>query len=82
MYTADGFTGEMTECDEGNLEWVPKVKVYDLPIWEGDKIFFKLLEDTKEFFSLKLRYEEDKLVEAVLNGRDKLVLEKDSRYTK
>lgn len=82
LYTADGFTGEMTECDEGNLEWVPKVKVYDLPIWEGDKIFFKLLEDTKEFFSLKLRYEEDKLVEAVLNGRDKLVLEKDSRYTK
>lgn len=72
LYTADGFTGEMTECDEGNLEWVPKAKIYDLPIWEGDKIFFKLLEDTKEFFSLKLRYEEDKLVEAVLNGRDKL----------
>lgn len=82
LYTADGFTGEMTECDEGDLEWVPKTKVYDLPIWEGDKIFFKLLEDTKEFFSLKLRYEGDKLVEAVLNGRDKLVSEKDSRYTK
>ena len=35
LYTADGYTGEMTECNEGNLEWVKKSDVYDLPIWEG-----------------------------------------------
>lgn len=69
LYTADEYTGEMIECNEGNLEWVKKSDVYNLPIWEGDKVFFKLLEDQEEFFSLKLRYEGDKLVESVLNGK-------------
>ena len=68
LYTADGYTGEMIECNEGNLEWVKKSDVYDLPIWEGDKVFFRLLEENEEFFSLKLRYEGDKLVETILNG--------------
>ena len=68
LYTADGFTGEMKECEEGNLEWVDKSAVYDLPIWEGDKVFFRLMEEGIEGFSLKLRYEKDKLVEVVLNG--------------
>lgn len=68
LYTADGYTGEMTECNEGNLEWVKKSDVYDLPIWEGDKVFFRLLEEQEAFFSLKLRYKGDKLVETILNG--------------
>ena len=70
LYTADEYTGTMTECDEGTLEWVEKSKVYDLPIWEGDKIFFRLLEEEREFFSLKMRYEGDCLTEAVLDGRN------------
>lgn len=69
LYTADGYSGEMIECNEGNLEWVKKSDVYDLPIWEGDKVFFRLLEEGAECFSLKLRYEGDKLVETVLNGK-------------
>lgn len=68
LYTADGFTGELTECSEGNLEWVKISRVCSLPIWEGDKVFLRLLEEQAEFFSLKLRYENDKLVETVLNG--------------
>lgn len=68
LYTADAYTGEMIECNEGNLEWVKKSDVYDLPIWEGDKVFFRLLEEQEAFFSLKLRYEGDRLVETVLNG--------------
>ena len=68
LYTADGYTGDMIECNEGNLEWVKKSDVYDLPIWEGDKVFFRLLEKDVPFFSLKLRYEGDTLVETVLNG--------------
>ncbi len=68
LYTAEGFEGALTDCDEGILEWVPKSRVYDLPIWEGDKIFFRLLEENREFFSLKLRYEGDSLVEAMLDG--------------
>lgn len=71
LYTADGFEGEIIECMEGNLEWVDKADMYELPLWEGDKIFLNLLDTTDEFFSLKLRYEKDKLVEAVLNGKFK-----------
>ena len=73
LYTAEGFTGIMHACNEGELEWVPKVKVEQLPIWEGDRIFFRLLEERKDFFSLKLRYEGDTLAEAVLDGRERLV---------
>lgn len=69
LYTAGAFEGDIHECDEGTLEWVDRSEVYDLPIWEGDKIFFRLLEQNEPFFSLKLRYEGEKLVERVLNGR-------------
>lgn len=70
LYTADSYEGEMIECNEGNLEWVKKSDVYDLPIWEGDKLFFRLLEEEVPVFSLKLRYEGDELVEAVLDGKE------------
>lgn len=69
LFTASGWTGELIDCDEGELEWVPKEKVYDLPIWEGDKIFFRLLEQERPFFSLKLSYDRgDVLRRAVLDG--------------
>ena len=68
LYTADGCEGTIGSCNEGDLEWVKKSDVYDLPIWEGDKLFFRLLEERKEFFSLKLRYVGDELVEATLDG--------------
>ena len=71
LFTASGWTGELIDCDEGELEWVPKEKVYDLPIWEGDKIFFRLLEEDRPFFSLKLSYSaEDVLLRAVLDGKE------------
>lgn len=69
LYTADSFSGELTECEEGNLEWVEKTDVYRLPIWEGDKIFFKMIEENHPFFSLKLKYENDMLVEKSLKGK-------------
>ncbi|MBR4412031.1 MAG: 8-oxo-dGTP diphosphatase, partial [Lachnospiraceae bacterium] len=58
MHIFDGyeFEGELTDCDEGELVWVPIKEVCDLPIWEGDKIFFKLLAENADFFSLKLVY--------------------------
>jgi len=71
LYTADRWTGEMIECNEGDLEWVPKKKVCDLPIWEGDKIFFRLLEEERPFFSLKLSYNaQNVLVRAALDGKE------------
>ena len=66
LYTASEFTGTLLECDEGNLEWIPKSEIDNLKLWEGDKIFFKLLRETEDFFSLKLRYEGEKLVETKL----------------
>ena len=68
LFTADGFEGQIKECDEGELQWVSRDFVSQLPQWEGDKIFLDLLWQDAPFFLLKLRYDGDKLVEAVLNG--------------
>lgn len=70
LYTADGFEGELLECDEGILEWVPKHKLSNLNLWQGDYIFLRLLEEREEFFSLKLVYEGDALVQVALNGKE------------
>lgn len=69
LFTADGFQGEPKECDEGDLQWVSREFLYNLPMWEGDKIFLDLLWQDAPFFLLKLRYEGDKLMEAVLDGK-------------
>jgi len=69
LYTAGGYEGELGECNEGNLEWVPKDRIEELNLWEGDKIFFRLLKQNIPFFSLKLEYQGDDLIRAVLDGR-------------
>lgn len=68
LFTASGWTGELKICDEGELEWIDKAAVLNLPLWEGDKIFLHLLDTDEPFFSLKLRYAGETLTEAVLNG--------------
>ena len=68
LFWADRFTGTIRACDEGNLEWISKEDLLQLPMWEGDKIFLRLLDERPPFFSLKLTYEGDTLTEAVLNG--------------
>ena len=70
LFTADGFHGTIKTCDEGDLEWIEKQKLLDLTLWEGDKIFLRLLDEDIPFFSLKLVYEGDTLTRAVLNGTD------------
>ena len=70
LFTADGFTGQATACDEGELLWVDKKDVKRLNVWEGDRIFFRLLEETEKFFSLKLVYDgAGALVSAALDGK-------------
>lgn len=69
LYSADNYEGSLTkDCPEGDLEWVAKSKVMNLPIWEGDKIFLQLLLENHPFFSLKLCYEGEKLTYAALDG--------------
>lgn len=70
LFTAAGYTGTLRECDEGVLEWIGKADLLALPQWEGDRIFLDLLDRDVPFFSLKLRYEGEKLRQAVLNGRE------------
>ena len=68
LFTADGFTGDPVPCDEGTLQWIPKHDIPNLNLWEGDRIFLKLLSDDAPFFSLKLVYVHDRLVSAALDG--------------
>lgn len=71
LFTAEGFEGEAISCNEGMLEWVDKEEVLNLNIWEGDKVFFKLLNERETFFSLKLVYDGgDTLVYAALDGKE------------
>ena len=69
LFTAAGWEGTPIPCAEGELAWIKKSDLLDLPLWEGDKIFLRLLEEGEPFFSLKLRYEGERLAEAALNGR-------------
>ena len=68
LFTADGFTGQLKVCDEGDLQWISRDFLDDLPKWEGDKIFLDLLWQDAPFFLLTLRYQGDRLQEAILNG--------------
>lgn len=68
LFTSSDYSGNIKECDEGNLEWIDRERLLSLPIWEGDKIFLRLLDTDEPFFSLKLCYKADKLVFAALNG--------------
>ena len=70
LFTADAYEGELRECDEGTLEWVPWDRICELPIWEGDKVFLRLIQERATFFSLKLVYDGEKLVRAVLDGEE------------
>lgn len=69
LFTSCAFTGEITECDEGVLEWIPKAELVTKKLWEGDLIFLRLLDEDAPFFSLKLVYSGDRLTRAVLDGK-------------
>lgn len=61
LFTSKNFSGTLIDCDEGKLEWVSFEKINNLELWEGDKIFLKLLQKNSPFFSLKLIYNQGKL---------------------
>ena len=73
LYHAVGFAGSLKDCDEGVLEWVPIERVNALPQWAGDRLFLQRLQQNVPFFTMKLRYEGENLVEAVLNGKENLL---------
>ncbi len=68
LFTADGYEGEIIECNEGVLKWIDRDALYDLPMWEGDKLFLGLIRADANFFKLTLQYHGSKLISATLNG--------------
>lgn len=68
LFTADGYEGEMIDCNEGVLEWIDRDMLYELPMWEGDKLFLGLIRTDASFFDLVLQYKGDKLASASVNG--------------
>lgn len=69
LFTSKDFSGEMIQCNEGQLEWVDKSDVTNLNLWEGDRLFLELLTRDVPFFSMKLVYKNDRLVEKMLDGK-------------
>lgn len=68
LYTADAFEGSLTKtqmdaCEEGVLHWIPKEKILDLNLWAGDKIFLDYLLKEEGFFSMKLHYQGEDLID-------------------
>ena len=68
LFYSNDFSGTLIECEEGDLQWVKKNKMNDLPHWKGDEIFLDSIEKKRAFFSLKLNYENSVLISAVLDG--------------
>ncbi len=74
IFTSDRFIGEIKECDEGVLEWIDKKELLKLPLWKGDEIFLKLIENpSTPFFSLRLEYKGEELVSAILDNKELII---------
>lgn len=69
LFTCDSYVGSVGKCDEGELVWVEKSRLKELPMWEGDYVFLELLETRENFFSLKLSYENDKLIQVCIDNK-------------
>ena len=71
IFVAKNFSGKIKECDEGILKWIDKNELLTLPLWVGDKIFLKLINDENQpFFSLRLEYVGEELISAILDGKE------------
>ena len=63
VFKVTEFEGELIDCNEGTLEWVPYDEVLSKPTWEGDHTFVEWLLEDKPFFSAKFVYDGDKLLD-------------------
>lgn len=63
VFTSDDYSGEMIECDEGELFWIDKDKIFDLNLWEGDRYFLKPLLNSDKMIKFEMIYKDKELVE-------------------
>ncbi|MEA4875222.1 NUDIX hydrolase [Anaerorhabdus sp.] len=69
LFTSTEFSGTLDfDCNEGELAWINKDEVTQLNLWEGDKYFLEKLVTDDSFFTMKLSYNGDKLIEAIYNN--------------
>lgn len=68
LFVCTQWDGQQKECDEGELRWISKRDLLEITMWEGDKIFLKMIEQEMPFFHLELSYQGDVLVSAVCDG--------------
>ena len=57
LFLATEFTGEIKPSNEGELAWVKKDKLADLPMYEGDHYFVKWMNECDGVFSAKYIYD-------------------------
>lgn len=62
LFTANQFSGELKDCDEGELHWVDKAKINELNLWEGDYYFLERIKSSEDYFEMKLVYKQDRLI--------------------
>ncbi len=67
LYTSDDYSGSLIECNEGELAYIPEDRILTLPLWEGDRIFLQALLEDAPFFTLKLKYHGETLIEALMD---------------
>ena len=63
LFTSGKYEGELINCNEGELHWIDKDKVLDVPHWEGDAYFLKRMLKDDSYFEMSLIYSDDQLVE-------------------
>lgn len=62
LFSSSSFTGELIDCDEGILKWIPINDLKQLPMWEGDYLFLDKLLNNDPYFKMKLIYKNGHLV--------------------
>ena len=61
VFTSSDFEGcQLEDPSEGHLEWIPKNKILELNLWEGDRYFIPLLLSGTKFLG-KFNYKDGRL---------------------
>ena len=62
LYISSSFSGNLIDCDEGELRWIKKSEIMNLNLWEGDRHFLPKLINSNNFIKMKLLYKDNILV--------------------
>ncbi|MDK9580759.1 DNA (cytosine-5-)-methyltransferase [Sneathia sanguinegens] len=64
VFSTTEFSGELIECDEGDLKWIKREDILNLNIWESDRyLLSKIVNKEYDYFMMTSRFENMKLIE-------------------